>query len=147
MRPIATLSSFRRLPPARRRSVVRAALLVPLVRAGLWLLPYGRLKALVARAPAVAGGHGVDERVRDVTWAVAAVARRVPRATCLTQALVAQRLLADDGVDTTLRLGVARDAAGAFEAHAWLEHRGRIVLGEVDGMERFTTLEHGDGAA
>ena len=147
MRPSAVVHTLRRLSPERRRWALRAAWWVPLVRVGLWLLPYGRLHRLVHRGPAPsrrdAAGTAEVQRVRDVVWAVVAVSRRVPRATCLTQALAAQRLLADVGVRAELRIGVARDAGGAFEAHAWLEHEGRIVLGEVDGMERFTTLTGG----
>ena len=121
---------------------------MPLVRIGLWVLPFGRVRDLVAREPAAVQGRGEPRRtaadlqrfVADVVWAVVAISRRVPRATCLTQALVAQRLLADDGIASEIRLGVARDTTGAFEAHAWLLHEGRIVLGEVDGMGRFVPL-------
>lgn len=128
------------MAPARRSFVVRAAFLVPLVRAGLWLLPFGRLRALVSRPPKTTVGGNAPQIVADVVWSVVAVSRRVPRASCLTQALVAERMLADAGIAVELRVGVARDVEGAFEAHAWLEHEGRIVLGEVEGMERFMTL-------
>ena len=149
MQPFGVMHRFRRLPTRLRRLVVRASWLVPLVRLGLWLLPFGRVRGLVVREPAT----GVPLRmaaerdgvVHDVVWTVVAVSRRVPRASCLTQALVAQRLLAEVGVASDLRIGVARDATGAFEAHAWLEHDGRVVLGEVDGMERFTPMSQTGG--
>jgi hypothetical protein len=41
---------------------------------------------------------------------------------------------------TTLRLGVARSAEGKFEAHAWIEHNGRVIMGLVQDLERFTQL-------
>jgi hypothetical protein len=60
---------------------------------------------------------------------VEVAARRVPRATCLVRALAAQALLARHGHPSQLRLGVARGADRAFEAHAWLERDGQILIG------------------
>jgi hypothetical protein len=68
--------------------------------------------------------------VEQVAWAVTAVAARVPRATCLTQALAAALLLPRYGHDATLRVGVAKDDRGRLRAHAWLESNGAAVLGE-----------------
>lgn len=139
---------FRALPPGRRRLVVRAAWLVPVVRLGLWLVPYGRVRDLLALDPKTRRAHSGLRRaprsrdgfVQDTVWAVVAVSRRVPGASCLTQALAARRLLAEAGLDSDLRIGVARGGDGAFEAHAWLERDGRVLLGDVDGMTRFSTL-------
>ena len=62
----------------------------------------------------------------------------MPRATCLTQALALRSLLAADGRPSALRLGVARERRG-FEAHAWLESEGRILIGGGD-VQRYTPL-------
>ena len=74
-----------------------------------------------------------------IVWSVEVTSRYVPRATCLTQAIAAQTLLARRGYRSQLRIGVARDRDGAFIAHAWIEHEGRIVLGEREG-QTFTPL-------
>jgi hypothetical protein len=49
-------------------------------------------------------------------------------------------LLSRHSYPTTLRLGVARSPEGRLEAHAWLEHEGDIVIGNLPYLERFTPL-------
>ena len=47
-------------------------------------------------------------------------------------------ILARYGLASELVLGVARDS-GAFSAHAWLRHNGRLILG-VQGVDAFEPL-------
>jgi hypothetical protein len=65
----------------------------------------------------------------EVAWSVKAAARLVPRATCLTQAFSAQRLLARRGVDVAVHLTVPKDASDGFLPHAWVMGDGVILLG------------------
>lgn len=93
----------------------------------------------------------------DAVWndahAVRRAARLVPRASCLTQAMTLQLALARRGQPCSVRIGVDRAPAastlnvpnssdeikadspalqsgvGRFEAHAWVEWQGRVVLG------------------
>jgi hypothetical protein len=98
-------------------------------RVALWTLPYETVQRLVARLarPVPPGaGHAAPG---DIAWAVAAAGRRLPAATCLVQALAARVLLARAGHETRIRLGVGRDDAGAFTAHAWVEDDRGILLG------------------
>jgi hypothetical protein len=83
--------------------------------------------------------------VERIAWAVGAASRYVPTATCLSQALAAQVLLARHGHPASLRIGVARGAAGRLEAHAWIESRGRIVIGGTADLARYTPLPALDG--
>ena len=103
---------------------------VPIVagtRIGLSLLSYRTLKSWLPNdtrwEPA-----GNDE-LRRVSWGVRNAARIVPGASCLTQALAAQFLLARSGHRSQIQIGVARDAGGRFLAHAWLISNGRVVVG------------------
>jgi len=148
MRPFALVDRFRRLSPAHRRLIGRALVLVPLARLGLWIVPYGRVRRMmsVSRRDPESTAAGARPRATarhtpgEIAWAVRAVSRRVPAASCLTQALAAQRLLAQDGYPSRLQIGVARSPTGTFEAHAWLECEGRIVIGEIDDLTRFTPM-------
>ncbi len=92
-----------------------------------------------------------DADARREAWecahAVSRAARWVPRASCLTQALVLQRLLARRGYASSLFLGVdragkpsqtPRPRAKGFEAHAWVEWRGRVLIG--GDISRWTPL-------
>ncbi|MBI4169108.1 MAG: lasso peptide biosynthesis B2 protein [Acidobacteria bacterium] len=126
------LRKFFRLPFAERRLFVAAALALPLMRPGLHLLPFRAFRRLLlaaARRPLRAHGAGDHPAPERVLWAVEAAGRLVPWAsTCLTRALTAELLLRRRGYPGRMRLGVARSAAGAFLAHAWVEGPGGISI-------------------
>jgi hypothetical protein len=103
---------------------------VAAVRLGLWVLPGPLVRTVVDRAAARAprpGGTPLDPG--PIADAVRRASRWVPRASCLVQALSAQALLALAGSPGTIVLGVAR-SGDALAAHAWVEHSGRVVIGE-----------------
>ena len=67
--------------------------------------------------------------MRRIAWGISAAARLVPFATCLTQALAGQYMLARSGKASQIRIGINRDAAPKLAAHAWLISGDHIVLG------------------
>lgn len=116
----------------------QAAVWVVGTRAALAVLPWRRVSAAFERTAARPGPPDWD-RARRVQWAVGSVARRLlPARPCLTQALVARELLRRQGVETALKIGAAREPEGSFRAHAWLEHRGRTVMGQVHSDVPYT---------
>ena len=130
------LRKVARLSRRERRLLARAWLTVVAFRGGLTLLPF-RWMQRAARRPVRVAAAGEQLAVDRYAWAVDVASRRVPRASCLTQALALQSLLARAGYPSELRIGVAKDGA-ALEAHAWLESGGRIVIG--GDVDRFATL-------
>ncbi|TIN55745.1 MAG: hypothetical protein E5Y30_39810, partial [Mesorhizobium sp.] len=74
-------------------------LVVATVRLGLTLLSYNRVRSLVTRLDARQCASMGE--LRRVAWGVAAAARFVPYATCLTQALSGQYILARQGNEST----------------------------------------------
>jgi len=133
---------MRLLHKARRLSMrdwtvlLEAWALFPIMDLGLRLLPFSRLRA-ACRPRAGRARSGATEPpavVIERCARLASVAGRYSpvRVTCLNEALVLSALLARRGLATTLRIGVARPN-GDFAAHAWLEHDGRIILGEPRG--------------
>jgi len=111
--------------------LTKAAAMVVVVRLGLWLLPY-RFIRRVLRSVSVLPNPQDLKRSDRVAWAVQTAARYVPKASCLVQALAGHILLGAEGYPTDLRIGVRKNDAGRFEAHAWLESCGRTVLGNVE---------------
>ena len=97
-----------------------------LARAALWLLPWHVVGPAVNRLALPAGGPGAttERLASDVRTA----SRLVPRATCLVQALALHAMLARRFRTSALRLGVTRSRG--FEAHAWLECDGLVVIGQ-----------------
>jgi hypothetical protein len=129
---VTLLRKLTALDAADRRLLAESLFVVPMTRLALWLLPF----RLVHRGLAVATRRSLlrprpqPRSPERITWAVQAVAARVPRASCLTQALAATLLLARHGQSATLRVGVAKNDDGTLRAHAWLESHGRAILGE-----------------
>ena len=126
MRALLKLST---LAGAERRLLAEAAPLVLLVRLLLWALPSPVILRWVRRIGV--GGRDASAPsipIDTVIWAVEAVSRRVPRASCLTQAVSAQLLLQRHGYASTLCVGVARGTQG-LSAHAWLERNDCILIG------------------
>jgi hypothetical protein len=125
----------------------KSLLLLGAIRLGLWLLPFRTLRHLVARAAQARPELRESDQasVDRVVWAVTVASRYVPKATCLTQALATQVLLARRGHSVHLRIGVAHIETGEFQAHAWVECHGRVVIGGADAPVRFTPLPPLDG--
>jgi hypothetical protein len=114
--------------------VALAALpVVVTVRVGLWVLSSRTILRLVSRLERWGGNVTARTRIgpppSTIIWAVESVSRRIPRATCLTQAIAAKLLLRWSGLDAQLCLGVASSGDGSLRAHAWLEREGRPLLG------------------
>ena len=65
-------------------------------------------------------------------------AARLP-GTCLVRALALQRLLAEHGFASELRIGVAREE-GVLLAHAWLVADSEVLVGGGHEAETFTVL-------
>jgi hypothetical protein len=136
------LGRFVRLPAAERWLLITATLLLGATRAGLWLLPFGTVRRVLAEAAeAPVGFRGVERSsVGEVVWAVGVAGRILPWAsTCLTEALAAQVLLARRGYPATLRIGMVRGQGDRLEAHAWVESGGRAVIGAYE-LERYAPL-------
>jgi hypothetical protein len=125
-----------------RRLLVSAALLLGAIRLGLWLLPFQVLRRLLARiTEATTQLQNADETSLDrVVWAVAVGSRYIPGVKCLARALATQVLLSQRSYPTCLRIGVAKDKGGKLEAHAWVESQGRIVIGDLGDLSRYTPL-------
>jgi hypothetical protein len=127
--------------PGVRELLLRAALMVGTVRLALWLLPARAVMKATLRLqspPSAARGLAAPSP-ETIAWAVRVVARRIPYASCLTQALSTQALLARDGCESDLRIGVGRDPNGSVCAHAWLELQGRVIIGD-DQLDRYARM-------
>ena len=134
------LREFARLAADRRRRLLTALRLLWLVRVGLWTVSFRRLRGMLLRMEQKAPEQGSRATADELVWCIEAAKRYVPAATCLTCSMAAQVLLRRNGHGSTLRIGVARGTRGGLEAHAWVECDSRVVVGEVDNLERFTPL-------
>jgi hypothetical protein len=115
-------------------ALARAAVAVPVARVMLLVLPFRRVVDRVRPAEDRSAGRGDPERL---AWAVRAMGRRtIRRNRCIVEAVALTWLLRRAGHPATLRLGAGR-VGGRFEAHAWVESRGRILIGGAFSPRRF----------
>jgi len=116
------------------------------------LIAYGCGWVLIARAAVTVPGCSLPRRQRwldrlaarlpapprcterEAAWAITAAARRIPGTRCLDWALALRGLLAQTGIASEVRIGVAADGPGAIRAHAWIDVAGRTwSWGDTDG--------------
>jgi hypothetical protein len=134
--PRRSLARLRALPPAERRLLARALLLLPAYAIGVRLRGLRRARGWFRQLPAIEGATPAQ-----VARMAAAAARRAPwKGGCLPAALTLQRMLAAQGLRSELRLGVRRVGA-RIEAHAWLEQGGEPLLDTRADDEDFEPLE------
>jgi hypothetical protein len=134
MRP---LLRFMRRPRAERRLLIAALISMSAFRAALWLLPFRLVSSLSNQSK-----PRLKTRVcapEGIASAVEVASRYVPKATCLVKAFTAKMLFEKAGVPAQIRIGVSKTQDRGFEAHAWVESHGTVIVGAVD-LANYTRL-------
>jgi hypothetical protein len=108
-----------------RRLLAQAAFWLVAFRLGLVLLPFRVVRRLAS--PAVGTSPSAGAAPERLSWALAAVANRLPGTTCLPRALALNTMLRRAGFPSELRLGVTRDDSSPMKAHAWVTCRGQAI--------------------
>jgi hypothetical protein len=122
----------------RRKYLWEAAIMLAFARLAIRFVPAVRIFAWAARPPKVICRFAEDE-VGWISWAVETIGtKQWMRAVCLPQALAAQTMLRRRGIASSLCLGVSREG-DTLLAHAWVEIRGKVILGGR-GVQSFTRL-------
>ncbi|WP_444665625.1 lasso peptide biosynthesis B2 protein [Cereibacter changlensis] len=121
------LSRLRRLSRRQLGVLALAWITVARVRVALWRQQADAVRAGIAALDAAQPVPIGD--LREVVWSVRAAARLMPGATCLTQALSGQYLLARRGYVSTVRLSLPRAERSKLKPHAWLMAGETIALG------------------
>ena len=136
------LRKFLHLNKRDRQLLFSTALLLGMIKLGLWLHPSLILRRLgVGMTQTPDELHPDRDSVNRVVWAVEVVSRYVPGGVkCLARALTTQALLSRRGYLSQLRIGVAKNEQGNLEAHAWVESQGRVVIGGLRDLARYTPL-------
>jgi hypothetical protein len=137
---VPTFINFFTIPGKEKKIVVKAYFLLVIIRLGLWLVPFKMLQSLLDKLSRHSGNTiGWSAPPEKVAWAVHIASRYVPYATCLSQALTVQALLAQEGIHSDLEIGVARDDGSRIKAHAWLEIDGTVIIGAHE-LDQYTRL-------
>lgn len=135
------LSTLVDVSPIEYGLLLLAIPLVAAMRISLWVLPSRTIVLALRRFENDDATESMSHlvEVTAIIWAIEAAGRRIPNATCLTQALAARVLMRWFGYSAQLCFGVARKKDGSLRAHAWVERGGRAVLGG-SGTQMLTRL-------
>lgn len=100
-------------------------------------------------SPAVARPHSFmrSQSPARIAWAVRHASRLVPGTKCLAQSLALHRLLQQAGHTAIIRIGVVKDRANGFQAHAWVEHPTGPLLNTPAELEQYAPLASFHGGA
>ena len=143
------LEKFLALSSNDRRLLISALILLTAIRLGLVIFPFDKMRYFLSK---LIPGHLVSsvteefqsqQIIQRVVWAINASGRHLPISmNCFPRALATHVLLQRRGIPSEIKIGVARNEDGVFEAHAWVEYRGQVVIGRLEDLGRFTTLSH-----
>ncbi len=143
------LRRLQHLSGAGRWQLAQATLGLPLNAAGVRLAGFRKWAAYLDRtAPSVSGpATGRVEMARETWQLVLWAARYGPYSgNCLSRSLTLWWLLRQQGLESQLRIGVS-NAAGRFEAHAWIEYQGVVINDRPDVGEHFGAFDLPAGSA
>ena len=134
--------TFLRLNRDDKHLLVRIAVLMLSIRIGMSVVPFRVLLAFLRswrERQSVA--RALDKkRAKRALWGITVISPYVPGATCLTRALAALTVLGHMGQDACLRFGIARQQGGELTGHAWVEAEGKIVMGNLSDLSRYSVL-------
>lgn len=140
--PATLWRKWRNLERDERATFRQALFLVPAMHIAVRVIGFNRLQQRVANTR-----PGIDVHEATATHSVRMCVVNINRVkryslfrgNCLSQSLALARLLRRRGVVPTLQLGV-RLTGPKFDAHAWVEHDGRVLNDTQDVHTRFTPL-------
>jgi hypothetical protein len=136
---VTRMGQAARLKPADRTLLARCWAALAITRLNLSVRSNAWLRRQIISQPRAANPSAASPPVERVCWAIGVASRLVPGSSCLCQALAARRVLASSGHLSVLRIGVAV-ASEAFQAHAWLESQGSIVIGQPSDEKAYSPL-------
>jgi len=110
---------------------MKAATTLLIIKAGLSVLPFSTFRKIFHWFSKT---NQVDEisqkKIEQTVWAIRSAAAHLPfEMLCLPRALAAKYLLRKVPA-LTLEIGVEINSSKVFEAHAWVEKNGTIIIGD-----------------
>ncbi|MCF0057322.1 lasso peptide biosynthesis B2 protein [Dyadobacter sp. CY356] len=111
--------------------ILRAGMVLLFLKAGLTVLSFSTFRRLFYRfSRSERYNEMTAEEIEENVWAVNTAANVLPiELLCLPRALATKYLLRHVPA-LSLEIGVEINPAKAFEAHAWVEKEGEIIIGD-----------------
>lgn len=111
--------------------VLQAGFTLVLIKTGLAVLPFSTFRRLFYRiSKSEIQKDLTSQQISEVVWAVNTAANVIPLdLVCLPRAL-ATKFLLRKVPSLSLEIGIEINPDKAFEAHAWVEKEGEIIIGD-----------------
>jgi Transglutaminase-like superfamily len=117
---------------SQRRWLWQSAPALLAIKTALTILPYPTFRKLFGKL--IESGRrqpASEQTLHEVAQAIEILSARWPwRAVCLPQALTYKYILRNDA-SLLLKIGVNRSSIGEFQAHAWVEKDGKLLIGKT----------------
>jgi hypothetical protein len=112
-------------------SFAKACFVLILVKIGLTVLPFSVFRKLFHRFSSSSESKEFSgAQIAESVWAVDTAANILPmELLCLPRALAAKYLL-KKVPSITLEIGIEVNPRKGFEAHAWVEKNGQVIIGD-----------------
>ena len=117
--------------------IAKATFLLTLIRLGLKLLSLKTLQKCldgISQLPQKTDKKHIS--IYKIIWSITTASSYMPKVKCLARALAAKTLLEQQGYTTKMKIGVTKNPQQAFIAHAWIEYKGRVVMGGIGNSVR-----------
>jgi hypothetical protein len=135
------LQKFNQLSRPEKLLFLQTMLLLTSVTLGLRTIPWLKLQRLLLKLAHWHARSAVRRvSLHSIARSIRAASHYIPKATCLPQALTAQHLLLWNSYPADFQIGVAKDANGKLEAHAWVTSQDKIIAGGERTIHRFVSL-------
>ena len=136
-----SLGRFFEISWGERWLLLKALMLLWIVRPALWLIPFQITDMWCERLGKLPKRGARDTFTpHQVAWAVKVASRFVPAGShCLSQSKVTWILLERRGFSSVIRFGVLKDGHDNLCAHSWVECLGETVIGGEE-LDRFVEL-------
>ncbi|WP_159470698.1 lasso peptide biosynthesis B2 protein [Dyadobacter sp. 3J3] len=110
---------------------LQAGFVLVVIKMGLAILPFSTFRKLFYRISKSEIKKNLNsQQISEVVWAVNTAANVIPlELVCLPRALATKYLLRKVP-SLSLEIGIEINPAKAFEAHAWVERGGEIIIGD-----------------
>ena len=135
-----------RLSWQQRWVLLYAFVIINAVRLSLWLFSFGVIRQQLKKVMSAWTCSLQTQKVAIlfIVQAVVIVANYSPGTVkCLVRALTTQLLLNRYGYPHGLHIGVTKNDGQELEAHAWIEYRGQVIVGELSNLDKYQTLAVG----
>jgi hypothetical protein len=116
----------------------QATIAVLYFRVALWVFSFATVRRMADVLARLVARSSATHDPAAIARMILRAGHLVPRTSCLVRAMAAKVLLAANGKASLIHIGVA-GTGESFEAHAWVECDGEVVLGGEEAG-RYRTL-------